>query len=128
VAHSNAGQTVNPKDAGIMILQNINNYLLNFMAQNLQKLESSKIKITAMTTRLFFFVTEHQWLQFDLGPATQVTGILTKGRADTKRRQWITSYTVSYSNDSVVWFVYTDGNHLGTKVRPQCQSVSQSVP
>ncbi|XP_069674564.1 lactadherin-like isoform X2 [Periplaneta americana] len=59
---------------------------------------------------------QHQWLQFDLGPATQVTGILTKGRADTKRRQWVTSYTVSYSNDSVVWFVYKDGNQLGPKV------------
>ncbi|KAJ9589084.1 hypothetical protein L9F63_017629 [Diploptera punctata] len=59
---------------------------------------------------------EHQWLQFDLGPATVVTGILTKGRADSKRRQWITSYTVSYSNDSVVWFTYKDGNQLGGKV------------
>jgi hypothetical protein len=125
VGNSNEGQTVNPKDAGTMLLQHINNYLLNFTAQNLQRLESSKKTIRAITTKgLFFFITEHQWLQFDLGPATQVTGILTKGRADTKRRQWITSYTVSYSNDSVVWFVYTDGNHLGTKVRPQCQSVS----
>ncbi|PSN38913.1 hypothetical protein C0J52_16372 [Blattella germanica] len=41
---------------------------------------------------------EHQWLQFDLGPATQVTGILTKGRADTKKRQWVTSYTLFGGN------------------------------
>ena len=94
------------------------------MAHNLQRLESSKITTTAITTKgTFFFITEHQWLQFDLGPATEVTGILTKGRADAKRRQWITSYTVSYSNDSVVWFIYTDGNHLGTKVRPLYQLV-----
>ena len=107
-----------------MILQTTNKYLLNFMAHNLQRLESSKITIRAITTKgIFFCITEHQWLQFDLGPATEVTGILTKGRADAKRRQWITSYTVSYSNDSVVWFIYTDGNHLGTKVRPLYQSV-----
>lgn len=30
---------------------------------------------------------------------------------------WITSYTLSYSNDSLLWFTYRDGNHLDAKVR-----------
>ncbi|XP_067007369.2 lactadherin [Anabrus simplex] len=61
-------------------------------------------------------MNEHQWLQFDLGPPAQVVGVLTKGRPDTKRHQWVTSYTISYSNDSVVWYSYKEGNHLHPKV------------
>ncbi|XP_023210140.1 EGF-like repeat and discoidin I-like domain-containing protein 3 [Centruroides sculpturatus] len=50
----------------------------------------------------------HQWLQVDLGPPTMVTGIVTKGRADSRRKQWVTSYTLSYSNNSVVWYLYKE--------------------
>ena len=50
----------------------------------------------------------------DLGPPTLVTGIVTKGRAD--KRNWVTSYSVSYSNDTKIWFYYKDANHLEAKV------------
>ncbi|XP_076039175.1 lactadherin-like isoform X2 [Oratosquilla oratoria] len=58
---------------------------------------------------------EHQWLQWDLGPPHTVTGVVTRGRGD-KRRQWVKAYTLTYSNDSKVWFTYKDGNHLDSKV------------
>ncbi len=57
----------------------------------------------------------HQWLQLELGPPTTVTGILTQGRGDTGRRQWVTSYTVSYSNDSSLWYPYKETNHRTPK-------------
>ncbi|GLH01243.1 Neurexin-4 [Gryllus bimaculatus] len=57
----------------------------------------------------------HQWLQFDLGPPILVTGIVTKGRPDTKRLQWVTAYTITYSNDSLVWYTYKESNHLHSK-------------
>jgi len=57
---------------------------------------------------------EHQWLQLDLGPATRVTGVLTRGRRD--KRNWVTSYSLSYSNDTNIWFYYKDANHLEAKV------------
>ena len=58
--------------------------------------------------------SDHQWLQFDLGPATQVTGMVTRGQGDRKR--FVTSYTMAYSNDSVTWHEYKDSNHLEAKV------------
>ena len=57
---------------------------------------------------------DHQWLQMDLGPPTLVTGIVTKGRGD--KKNWVTSYSVSYSNDTKIWFYYKDANHLEAKV------------
>ena len=59
-------------------------------------------------------ISGHQWLQFDLGPATQVTGMVTRGQGDRKR--FVTSYTMAYSNDSVTWYEYKDSNHLEAKV------------
>ena len=62
-------------------------------------------------------ISEHQWLQFDLGPPTRVTGIVTRGQGD-KRNRFVTSYTLSYSNDSSVWFFYKDdSNHVDPKVK-----------
>ena len=45
-----------------------------------------------------------QWLQVDLGKKTEVTGIKTQGRQDTD--QWVTSYTISYSNDGHTFTSY----------------------
>ena len=36
-----------------------------------------------------------------------ITGLITKGQGDRKR--FVTSYTMSYSNDSVAWYAYKDG-------------------
>ncbi|CAH1785822.1 unnamed protein product [Owenia fusiformis] len=58
---------------------------------------------------------ENQWLQFDVGPPTLVTGVTTKGRGDTNRKHWVTKFRLSYSNDSRVWFFYKDDNRLNPK-------------
>lgn len=58
---------------------------------------------------------EDQWLEIDVGHPTLITGLITKGRGDTTRNQWVTKYKVSYSNDSIVWTWYKDANHLEAK-------------
>ena len=57
-----------------------------------------------------------QWLQFDVGPASLVTGVVTRGRADTSKRQWVTRYKLAYSNDTRHWVYYNDASHLDSKV------------
>ena len=57
----------------------------------------------------------NQWLQVDLGHVTEVTGIKTQGRSD--NNQWVTSYTVSYSNDGINFATYKN------VVRSGCKSV-----
>ncbi|XP_067932055.1 lactadherin-like [Watersipora subatra] len=49
---------------------------------------------------------DRQWLQLDVGPPSLVTAIVTKGRGDTGRKQWVTKYRIAYSNDSVEWSFY----------------------
>ena len=51
---------------------------------------------------------DHQWLQFDVGPPKLVAGLVTKGRGDVKH--WVTSYRLSYSNDSLQWHFYSDND------------------
>jgi len=58
----------------------------------------------------------NQWLQFDIGPPTLVTGLITKGRGDTGKKHWVTRYRLSYSNDSQIWYFYKDASHLDPKV------------
>ena len=58
----------------------------------------------------------NQWLQFDIGPPTLVTGLITKGRGDTGKKHWVTRYRLSYSNDSQIWYYYKDASHLDPKV------------
>ena len=58
-----------------------------------------------------------EWLEVDIGHPTLVTGVVTKGRGDSKRQQWVTLYWLSYSNDSVNWYFYKDGNHLGERIK-----------
>jgi len=60
-------------------------------------------------------VTDEQWLQIDIGPATLVTGMITKGRGDTGRKHWITRFRLSYSNNTEQWTYYKDATHLQPK-------------
>ncbi|KAF2354673.1 Coagulation factor 5/8 C-terminal domain [Trinorchestia longiramus] len=39
-----------------------------------------------------------------------------KRRGDSRRRHWVQSYTLTYSNDTVIWYTYKDTNHLDAKV------------
>lgn len=61
-------------------------------------------------------VTANQWLQFDIGPATLVTGLVTKGRSEGQRKHWVTRYRLSYSNDSQTWHFYKHSPHLPVNV------------
>ena len=47
---------------------------------------------------------KNQWLQVDLGKNLEVTAIQTQGRYEAN--QWVTSYTVSYSNDGKTFHPY----------------------
>lgn len=69
---------------------------------------------------LFLYLLVHQWLQLEFGSPSIVTGIVTRGRGDTARRQWVTAYTLSYSNDTHIWYFYKELNHLNPKVK-QCR-------
>jgi len=57
-----------------------------------------------------------QWLQFDIGPASLVTGVVTRGRGDSSKRQWVTRYKLAYSNNTQDWIFYNDASHLDPKV------------
>src|SRR6218665_211034 len=72
------------------------------------------IKLAVIMVAVFFPAT--QWLQFDVGPPTLVTGLITKGRGDGKRKQWVTRFRLSFSNDTQVWYYYKDASHLDPKV------------
>ena len=71
------------------------------------------LKTTYLLCSIF---AAHQWLQFDIGPPTLVTGLITKGRGDTGKKNWVTRYRLSYSNDSQIWYYYKDASHLDPKV------------
>jgi lactadherin len=58
-----------------------------------------------------------QWLELDVSHPTLITGLVTKGRGDSLKNQWVTKYKISYSNDSNLWVFYKDANHLEAKVR-----------
>lgn len=59
-----------------------------------------------------WFIVENEWIQLDIGSPSLVTALITKGRGDTGRKQWVTRYRVSYSNDSLVWQFYEDKFNL----------------
>ena len=71
---------------------------------------------------------EKQWLQFDVGPATLVTGVVTRGRGDGRRKHWVTRFRLSYTNDSdhahnARWVFYRDAKHLSFKARSLIDSL-----
>ena len=57
-----------------------------------------------------------QWLQIDLGAKSVVKRIATQARYDAN--QWVTSYTVSYSNNGVRFYPYRENR----KTRVCCDS------
>ncbi|BFZ05340.1 hypothetical protein BsWGS_08379 [Bradybaena similaris] len=57
-----------------------------------------------------------QWMQIDVGPPTLITGIITKGRGDTKKKHWVQRFRIAYSNDTRLWYSYKDAHHLDPKL------------
>ena len=55
----------------------------------------------------------NQWFQVDFRKETIVSEIYIQGRQD--RDQWVTSYTVSYSNDGKNYRLYTQNGQLKVK-------------
>ena len=58
----------------------------------------------------------NQWLQIDVGPPTLITGVLTKGRGDSKKKHWVTRFKISYSNDTQRWYEYKDAHSVDPRV------------
>ena len=48
-----------------------------------------------------------EWLQIDLGVIKHLTKVATQGRPHSYS-QWITKYTISYSDNSTTWFPYEE--------------------
>ncbi|XP_064232308.1 lactadherin isoform X1 [Aotus nancymaae] len=59
-----------------------------------------------------------QWLQVDLGSPKQVTGIITQGVRNFGSIQFVASYKVAYSNDSMNWTEYQDRRTGSSKIFP----------
>ena len=58
----------------------------------------------------------NQWLQIDLiGNDSIVTRVATQGRDD--YNQWVTLYTLQYSNDSLNFLDYREDGKIATKVK-----------
>ena len=49
-----------------------------------------------------------QYLSMDLGKRTLITAVSTGGYQD----EYVTVYTIRYSNDGFKWFYYTDSNNI----------------
>ncbi len=47
-----------------------------------------------------------EWILVDLGVTALVTGLMTQGREEAN--EWVTLYTVSFSNDASKWSYVTD--------------------
>lgn len=63
-------------------------------------------------------VNDHKsWLQVDLGGYTTVTGVATQGRNSSILRQWITTYTLHFSYDEVIFQLYKEPNEMSAKVK-----------
>lgn len=62
-----------------------------------------------------------QWIQVDFGKIVQVTKIATQGRY-TAHRQWITKYTVSYSQDCGLFEYQRDKGTTNHRVSQSMES------
>ena len=63
-----------------------------------------------------------QWLQIDLGAKSVVKKIATQGRYDAN--QWVTSYTLSISNNAVRFYPYKENRRTRVSTPPFCLFVS----
>ena len=66
-----------------------------------------------ISTHMF---VDNQWLQFDIGPPTLITGLMTKGRGESGKRQWVSRFRISHSNDTTIWYFYKDAANQEIKV------------
>ena len=51
-----------------------------------------------------------EWLQVDLGKERLLTNLSTQGRPSAVYQQWVTSYNILFSSDSVKWEPYKENN------------------
>lgn len=59
----------------------------------------------------------NQWLQVDLASFTTVAGVATQGRNSHRWiRQWVTSFSVQYSDDEVIFQFYKETWNSSAKV------------
>ena len=60
---------------------------------------------------------QYQWLQVDLCSFVTVTRVATQGRNMVSRKQWVTKYSLQYSNDEVNFQCYKEQGHVAAKVK-----------
>ena len=58
----------------------------------------------------------YQWLQVDLGSYTSVAGVATQGGSDDPYDNWVTKYSLQYSDDGVTRYIYKGTSHSTSKV------------
>ena len=56
----------------------------------------------------------HQWLQVDLSSYSRVTRVATQGR--NAFNEWVTKYSLQYSDDGVTFDLYKEGANSSAKV------------
>lgn len=90
--------------------------LFFLLVKNKKKANYSRFFALFLTQLFFVFYTVNQWLQIDVGPPTLITGVLTKGRGDSKKKHWVTRFKISYSNDTQRWYEYKDAHSVDPRV------------
>jgi hypothetical protein len=53
---------------------------------------------------------QHQWITVDVGPPTKIFGVITRGNG--LKKHWVSSYSISFSNDSLRWTFYKEDENL----------------
>ena len=53
-----------------------------------------------------------EYIQVDLGGFKVVTGLATQGNSKTDKSQWVTTYIVRHSFNSIKWIDYREGSTL----------------
>ncbi|KAJ1495989.1 galactose-binding domain-like protein, partial [Baffinella frigidus] len=71
----------------------------------------SKISVAVQAGTAWIALSQDtlQWLAMDTGSLQQIEGVATQGRGGDTEAQWVSSYTVSVSNDGVAWAAVDGG-------------------
>ena len=83
--------------------------------------KASKGRLNHKTTYIARTSNQGQWIQVDFGKLVQVTKIATQGRYNI--RQWITKYTVSYSQDCGLFEYQRDKETTNPRVSQSIESL-----
>jgi len=66
-----------------------------------------------------------QFIQVDFPYLTTITRLSTYGRRT--KLEWVTQYTLQYSDDEVKWLDYTENGFVKVKRKAHCKQMCQNV-